>query len=92
MARLCPEPPTFPAIKTINPASSAPRLPGAAHATLCPHNGAPITRTVTVTCITTITRIIPITCGSHITGSGPDASSAPARLAQPREEALGAGE
>lgn len=33
-----PRPPAFPAIKTINPASSAPRLPGAAHTFPHPHH------------------------------------------------------
>lgn len=37
-----PGPPAFPAIKTINPASSAPRLPGAAHTTpLAQHRAVP---------------------------------------------------
>lgn len=43
---LHPSPPAFPAIKTINPASSAPRLPGAAHTTPRPHHSALLIHTI----------------------------------------------
>lgn len=80
-----PRPPAFPAIKTINPASSAPRLPGAPHTTPHPSHArrqrCPLTDITTTTPIPTLPASLPaptfpITCGCHNPSGSPGASSA----------------
>lgn len=95
----CPGPPAFPAIKTINPASSAPRLPGAAHTTpLAQHRTAPtavpaspVSPPSPASATSPASLPSPAAAASPVAALTPAAHWFPARPAQPQEEGPGTG-